>query len=165
MKRGRKNRRPVTRHESALASCRIRSTAFSAIITMGALVLPETSVGIAEPSITRRPAMPCTRRRASTTASGSLPMRQVPTGWKMVAPWWRQKSRNSAALAARGPGRNLGVEKGVEAGVGAEVEQLGGARGLRPGLHFTLDIGGERGRLGNRARSLHAGHGGCAVER
>src|SRR6218665_4049240 len=109
MKRGRKNRRPLTRHQTTPASCRIRSPAFSAIITMGALVLPETSVGIAEPSITRRPAMPCTRRRASTTASGALPM--------------------------------------------------------RPGLHFTLDIGGERGRLGNRARSLHAGHGGCAVER
>src|SRR6218665_802958 len=120
---------------------------------MGALVLPETSVGIAEPSITRRPAMPCTRRRASTTASGSLPMRQVPTGWKMVAPWWRQKSSNSAALAARGPGGPFPVTYG------------GGGGGWGGGLHFRFEIGGERGRLGNRARSLHAGHGGCAVER
>src|SRR6218665_455543 len=136
MKRGRKNRRPLTRHQTTPASCRIRSPAFSAIITMGALVLPETSVGIAEPSITRRPAMPCTRRRASTTASGALPMREGAAGGEMVGPWGA-----------------------------AEIEQLGGARGLRPGLHFTLDIGGERGRLGNRARSLHAGHGGCAVER
>src|SRR6218665_3613638 len=87
MKRGRKNRRPLTRHQTTPASCRIRSPAFSAIITMGALVLPETSVGIAEPSITRRPAMPCTRRRASTTASGALPMRQGPTGWKMGGAW------------------------------------------------------------------------------
>src|SRR6218665_2283654 len=129
MKRGRKNRRPLTRHQTTPASCRIRSPAFSAIITMGALVLPETSVGIAEPSITRRPAMPCTRRRASTTASGGMPMPQGATG-------------------------------GEKGGAGG-----GGVGGLGPGLHFTLDIGGERGRLGNRARSLHAGHGGCAVER
>src|SRR6218665_5943 len=151
MKRGRKNRRPLTRHQTTPASCRIRSPAFSAIITMGALVLPETSVGIAEPSITRRPAMPCTRRRASTTASGALPMRQGPAGWKGGGP--------GGVIGGGGGGE--GMEDGGAVGA-AEIEQLGGARGLRPGLHFTLDIGGERGRLGNRARSLHAGHGGCA---
>ena len=56
------------------------STAFSAIITAGALVLPDTSVGITEQSITRRPVVPFTRKRVSTTASASLPMRQVPVG-------------------------------------------------------------------------------------
>ena len=38
---------------------------------VAALVLPDTSVGIAEQSITRRPAMPCTRKRASTIVIGT----------------------------------------------------------------------------------------------
>jgi hypothetical protein len=50
---------------------------------VGALVLPPIKVGITEASTTRRPSMPRTRSRGSTTAPASLgaPMRQVPTGW------------------------------------------------------------------------------------
>ena len=55
---------------------------FSAIIMVGAAVLPEVIVGITEASITRRPAIPNTRSRSSTTASGSVsrPILAVPTG-------------------------------------------------------------------------------------
>src|SRR5262245_62453807 len=54
----------------------------SAIMMVGALVLPPTSVGITEASTTRRPTTPCTRQRLSTTAIGSVPrpILQVPTG-------------------------------------------------------------------------------------
>ncbi|KAG0920899.1 hypothetical protein G6F31_020535 [Rhizopus arrhizus] len=80
----------------------------SASITTGTLVLPETSVGMMEQSTTRRPATPCTRRRSSTTAIGSLrgPILAVPEGWKMVAPYSRQKCRISSSVRTSGPGRN-----------------------------------------------------------
>ena len=45
------------------ASSRIMSDAFSAIMTIGALVLPDTRSGITEPSTTRRPSTPRTRSR------------------------------------------------------------------------------------------------------
>src|SRR6516225_1055307 len=57
------------------------SAAFSPIIIDGALVLPDVSVGMIEASAIRRPAMPWTRSWASTTAIGSDPILQVPTGW------------------------------------------------------------------------------------
>ena len=57
------------------------SAAFSPIMIDGALVLPDVSVGMIEASATRRPAMPWTRSWASTTAIGSDPILQVPTGW------------------------------------------------------------------------------------
>ena len=60
---------------------RIISAAFSPIMMEGALVLPEVSVGMIEASATRRPSMPWTRSRSSTTAIGSEPILQVPMGW------------------------------------------------------------------------------------
>ena len=49
----------------------------------GALVVPPMILGMIEASATRRPVMPWTRRRESTTAIGSRcgPILQVPTGW------------------------------------------------------------------------------------
>ena len=48
------------------------SAAFSAIITTGTLVLPETSVGITEQSTTRKPLDAVHAQPLSRTASGSL---------------------------------------------------------------------------------------------
>ena len=55
---------------------------FSAIIMVGALVLPDVIVGMTEASTTRSRSSPITRRRSSTTAMGSLarPILAVPTG-------------------------------------------------------------------------------------
>src|SRR5215472_8389223 len=58
----------------------IRSAAFSPIMMVAALVFPFTMVGIMEASTTRRPAVPRTRNRSSTTASASGPILHVPTG-------------------------------------------------------------------------------------
>src|ERR1700686_4852137 len=57
----------------------IRSDAFSAIMSVAALVLADGIVGMTDASTTRRPAIPCTFRSEPTTASGSRPMRHVLT--------------------------------------------------------------------------------------
>ena len=64
-----------------LQDARIRSAARSAIIMVGALVLPPGRLGMTDASTTRRPSTPRTRSSGSTTATSSLPMRQVPIGW------------------------------------------------------------------------------------
>src|SRR3954471_16358652 len=82
----------------APASCRIMSDAFSPIITQAALVLPDTTVGMIDASATRKPTKPRTRKRSSTTAVTSEPMRQVDVGWNTVVPFWRANSSRSASL-------------------------------------------------------------------
>src|SRR5947207_4606557 len=67
--------------DGQVAAFNTMSAAFSPIMIDGALVLPDVSVGMIEASAIRRPTMPWTRSWASTTAIGSDPILQVPTGW------------------------------------------------------------------------------------
>ena len=65
---------------AARRSSLIMTDAFSAIMIVAALVLPDTMRGMIDASTTRRPDTPFTRRRWSTTARSSGPMRHVLVG-------------------------------------------------------------------------------------
>src|ERR1700730_11021100 len=63
----------------------IKSAAFCATMTVGALVLAEVPVGNTDASTTRSASIPCTRSDESTTEFAAVsPMRQVLTGWYTV---------------------------------------------------------------------------------
>jgi hypothetical protein len=87
-------------------SARIRSEAFSAIMIVAALVLPEMTAGITEASMTRNPSMPWTRSSVSTTALSCEPIMQVLVWWKVVLPVFLACSRRPASLSIWAPGQN-----------------------------------------------------------
>ena len=72
---------------------------------VGALVFPEVMRGKIEASITRKRLIPRTRSSSSTTAIGSLPILQVPTGWKMVVPSSPAALANASRFVMDAPGR------------------------------------------------------------
>src|ERR1700676_4164419 len=86
---------------------KIRSAAFCATMTVGALVFAEVTVGNTDASTTRKRSMPCTFKRASTTASAMLaPMRHVPTGWYTVDARARKSAiRPAESIAPRSGAR------------------------------------------------------------
>src|SRR5437588_71924 len=91
---------------------------------VGALVLPEVTLGKIEASITRSPPSPWALSAGSTTfARASGPMRQVPTGWEAVP-------------AGLGPAEDAGDH------IGRQERALARHRlGVADGAEIELDIG------------------------
>ncbi len=81
-----------------------------------ALVLPDTMSGMTEASTTCKPDTPFTRRRPSTTARSSGPMRHVLVGWKIVEVMALAPAVVSSPPSSDGPGLNSWAAKGRKAG-------------------------------------------------
>ena len=106
---------------------RIMSAAFSAIIISGAWVLPEVIVGMIEPS--RETIDPVHPQRVARPRR-RLPMRAVPTGWKIVVAMSPTAARSSASRVMAGPGRSPGAH-------GAKSGAAVSARAWRTALTAT----------------------------
>ena len=78
---GRREARRFEDRARRQASASRNSAARSPIMIDGAFVLPVVTIGMIDASATRRPSMPCTRSRGSTTAAASVPILHVPTWW------------------------------------------------------------------------------------
>lgn len=98
------------------ATAPMNSAAFSPTMTVGACVLPPGMSGMIDASATRSPAMPRTTSLASTTAIGSVPMRQVPTGWNVVIALARSQAASAASLRTAAPGASSRPHQGANAG-------------------------------------------------
>ena len=80
------------------------SAAFSAIIMVGAFVLPDVISGITDASTTLNPVKPCTKRLWSTTDNLSSPILQVPHGWYAVTAVCFAHSISRLSLITSGEG-------------------------------------------------------------
>ena len=93
----------------------MRSAAFSASMRVGALRLPDTIAGMMEASTTRSPSVPRTRVSPSVTARSSVPIRQVPQGWKADSTFFRTKASISSSERTSGPGASSSPRQGSNA--------------------------------------------------
>jgi len=121
-------------HASVAASASTTSAPFSPIITAAALVLPDTTVGMIEASITRRRSKARTRKRSSTTAKGSV---------------------------AHAAGRGRVIDRG--AGVSREGEKLAVADAMLAGRALLRDVAAHRRLVHDPAHRLHSGDHGVAI--
>ena len=142
------------------ASSRMRSAAFSANISVGALILPEVTAGKTEASTTRRSATPCTRRRGSTTEL--VGVRTHRAGAARV----EHRARRGGGSPRAPPRRSGRASPGASSDSITVGERLGGgnpAQHARSFVHIRDVL--RRRQAVRRDRGLDSGIGGCAGAR
>ncbi len=98
---------------------------FSPIMMVGALVLPVVSVGITEASMTRRPWMPCTRRR------------EIDDGARILAHLAGADRVIERVAGAAGIGQQVGIAGDVGAGLDFAATVLSEGGGGEDAAHMT----------------------------
>ena len=99
---------------AAFASSRIIAAAFSPIMMLGALVLPATTDGMIEASATRRPPIPCTRSRGSTTVFVPVSHRAGAAGMVVRHTGLAHVRRDVSVRGRRRPGHDFLGDVGAQ---------------------------------------------------